>query len=161
MDGAHSIERCEDVTGNVLQATIDALFEQHVSLEGMLLKPNMVIAGKQSQTQSSVSEVVQATIRCLRRHVPPSVPGIVFLSGGQSHVEATVHLNEINQTGLAHPWIVSFSFGRALQDEALGVWLGKPQNIQAGQSAFAHRAHCVSCASLGEYTESMEQEVAA
>ncbi len=161
MDGSHTIERCEEVTRNVLHATFDSLFEQRVSLEGMLLKPNMVIAGKQSPQQASVEEVALATLRCLRRSAPASVPGIVFLSGGQDHVTATRHLNAINQLNESKPWKLSFSYGRALQDEALQAWLGKPQNRQAAQQAFARRAKCVSAAALGRYNESMEGELAA
>jgi fructose-bisphosphate aldolase class I len=161
MDGSHTIERCEEVTRDVLHATFNSLFEQRVSLEGMLLKPNMVIAGKQSPQQASVEEVASATLRCLRRSAPASVPGIVFLSGGQDHVTATRHLNAINQLDGPKPWKLSFSYGRALQDEALQVWLGKPQNRQAAQQAFASRAKCVSAAALGKYKESMEGELAA
>ncbi|HMF02367.1 MAG TPA: class I fructose-bisphosphate aldolase [Terriglobia bacterium] len=161
MDGSHTIERCEEVTRNVLHATFNSLFEQRVSLEGMLLKPNMVIAGKQSSQQASVEEVALATLRCLRRSAPASVPGIVFLSGGQDHVTATRHLNAINQLNGSKPWKLSFSYGRALQDEALQAWLGKPQNRQAAQQAFARRAKCISAAALGRYNESMEGELAA
>jgi fructose-bisphosphate aldolase class I len=161
MDGSHTIERCEEVTGNVLQATFEALFEQLVSLEGMLLKPNMVIAGKESSHLASVDEVARATLRCLRRRAPAAVPGIVFLSGGQDHLTATLHLNTINQLGGPKPWKLSFSYGRALQDEALQVWQGKPENLESGQKAFAHRAECVSAAALGKYTKAMESELAA
>src|SRR5262245_28079646 len=149
MDGSHTIERCEEVTRNVLHRTFNALFEQRVSLEGMLLKPNMVIAGKQSPQQASVDEVAAATLRCLRRAAAASVPGIVFLSGGQDHLMATMHLNAINQLDEPKPWKLSFSYGRALQDEALQAWLGKHQNLQMGQRAYAHRAKCVSAAALG------------
>jgi fructose-bisphosphate aldolase class I len=160
MDGSHTIQRCEEVTASILQATMDALFEQQVSLEGMLLKPNMVIAGKQSPRQASAAEVAQATLRCLLRHVPGAVPGIVFLSGGQDHRTATIHLNTMNQfDGL--PWKLTFSFGRALQDEALRTWLGKQANVEAGQQVFAHRARCLSAAALGNYDSSMEEELAA
>src|SRR5262245_18930864 len=161
MDGSHTIERCEEVTGNVLETVFDALFEQGVRLEGMLLKPNMIIAGKQCQQQASVEQVAGATLRCLQRRVPPAVPGIVFLSGGQDHLAATMHLNAINQLEGSKPWKLSFSFGRALQDEALRDWLGKPQNRQAAQQAFARRAKCISAAALGRYNESMEGELAA
>src|SRR5215813_11894406 len=161
MDGPHTIERCEEVTRNVLHATFNALFEQRVSLEGMLLKPNMVIAGKQSPQQASVEEVASATLRCLRRSAPASIPGIVFLSGGQDHVTATRHLNAINELDGPKPWKLSFSYGRALQDEALQAWLGKPQNRKAGQQAFARRAKCVTAAALGKYNDSMEGELAA
>ena len=160
MDGSHTIERCEEVTGNVLQATVHELFEQRVSLEGMLLKPNMVIAAKQCPQQASVEEVALATLRCLRRHVPAAVPGIVFLSGGQDHLVATAHLNAINQLDGPKPWKLGFSYGRALQDEALQAWQGKHDNVQAGQRVFAHRAKCVSAAALGTYTKAMEGELA-
>jgi fructose-bisphosphate aldolase, class I len=160
MDGSHTIERCEEVTGNVLQATFNALFEQRVSLEGMLLKPNMVIAAKQCPQQASVEEVAQATLRCLRRHVPAAVPGIVFLSGGQDHLVATMHLHAINQLTGPKPWKLGFSYGRALQDEALQAWHGKPDNVQTGQRVFAHRAKCVSAAALGTYNKAMEGELA-
>ena len=160
MDGSHTIERCEEVTGNVLQATVDELFEQRVSLEGMLLKPNMVIAAKQCPQQASVEEVARATLRCLRRHVPAAVPGIVFLSGGQDHLIATAHLNAINQLDGPKPWKLGFSYGRALQDEALQAWHGKHDNVQTGQRVFSHRAKCVSAAALGTYTKAMEGELA-
>jgi fructose-bisphosphate aldolase class I len=161
MDGSHTIERCEEITRNVLHATFNSLFEQRVSLEGMLLKPNMVIAGIQSSQQASVEGVALATLRCLRRSAPASVPGIVFLSGGQDHVTATRHLNAINQLDGSKPWKLSFSYGRALQDEALQAWLGKSQNRQIAQEAFARRAKCVSAAALGRYNDSMEGELAA
>lgn len=156
MDGSHTIERCEEVTGNVLQATLHALFEQRVYLEGMLLKPNMVIAATQCPQQSSVEDVALATLRCLRRHVPAAVPGIVFLSGGQDHLVATRHLNAMNQLDGPKPWKLSFSFGRALQDEALHAWHGKQENLQVGQRVFYHRARCVSAAAVGTYTSAME-----
>ena len=148
------------MTGHVLQATVDELFEQRVSLEGLLLKPNMVIAARQCPQQASVDEVALATRRCLRRHVPAAVPGIVFLSGGQDHLVATAHLNAINQLDGPKPWKLGFSYGRALQDEALQAWQGKHDNVQAGQRVFAHRAKCVSAAALGAYTKAMEGELA-
>ena len=160
MDGFHTIDRCEEVTGNVLHAVFDALFDQGVSLEGMLLKPNMIIAAKQCQQQSPVEEVARATLRCLQRHVPPAVPGIVFLSGGQDHLVSTMHLNAINQLDGPKPWKLSFSFGRALQDEALHKWQGKHENLHAGQSAFGHRARCVRAAALAKYTKAMESGLA-
>jgi len=156
MDGAHTIERCEDVTGAVLHAVFDALFEQGVRLEGMLLKPNMVIAGKDCPKQASVREVATATLRCLRRHVPAAVPGIVFLSGGQSDVLATRHLNAINTLDTPRPWKVSFSYGRALQDPALKTWQGKAEQFKAGQQAFYHRATCNGAAALGKYADALE-----
>jgi fructose-bisphosphate aldolase class I len=160
MDGSHTIERCEEVTGSVLHAVFNALFDQKVPLEAMLLKPNMVISGKQCAKQAPVDEVAQATLRCLRRHVPAAVPGIVFLSGGQNHLVATAHLNAINQLEGTKPWKLSFSYGRALQDEALKAWHGKNENLKAGQQAFYHRAKCDSTAALGKYTNAMESELA-
>jgi len=161
MDGSHGIERCEEVTANVLHAVFNALFEQKVYLESMLLKPNMVISGIKCERQASVEEVAAATVRCLRRQVPAAVPGIVFLSGGQNHLVATAHLSAINQLEEPRPWTLSFSYGRALQDEALRAWRGKSENLKAGQRAFYHRAKCNSAAALGKYTESMESEPAA
>jgi fructose-bisphosphate aldolase class I len=161
MDGSHTMERCEEVTGSVLQATFGALFEQRVNLEGMLLKPNMIIAAKEYRQQASVEEVARATMRCLRRQVPAAVPGIVFLSGGQNHLAAIAHLNAINQLDGPKPWKLSFSFGRALQDEALRAWQGKLENVKAGQQAFAHRAECARAAALGKYSRTMESELAA
>lgn len=156
MDGAHMIERCEEVTGRVLHAVFDALFKQGVSLEGMLLKPNMVIAGMECPRQASVQEVATATLRCLRRHVPAAVPGIVFLSGGQSERVATDHLDAINRLPESKPWKVSFSYGRALQDPAMNAWRGRAENVKAGQQALYHRARCNSAASLGRHSEEME-----
>lgn len=156
MDGSHTIERCEEVTGNVLHAVLNALFDQKVSLEAMLLKPNMVISGEECAKQASVKEVALATVRCLNRHVPAAVPGIVFLSGGQDHLVATAHLSAINQLEGPKPWKLSFSYGRALQDEALNAWHGRNENLKAGQRAFYHRAKCDSAAALGKYTTAME-----
>jgi fructose-bisphosphate aldolase class I len=156
MDGSHTIERCEEVTGAVLQAVFNALFDQKVYLEGMLLKPNMVIAGKECTRQATAEEIAAATLRVLRRHVPSAVPGIVFLSGGQDHIAATRHLNAINQSEGPKPWKLTFSYGRALQDEALKAWDGKNENIKAGQQAFYQRAKFNSAASLGQYIEAME-----
>jgi fructose-bisphosphate aldolase class I len=156
MDGSHTIERCEEVTGVVLHAVFHALFEQDVAVEGMLLKPNMVVAGKACASQPSVEEVATATLRCLRRHVPVAVPGIVFLSGGQNARLATIHLNAINRLPGPKPWKISFSYGRALQDPALEAWHGRDENLAAGQSALYHRAKCNGAASMGKYTQEME-----
>jgi fructose-bisphosphate aldolase class I len=156
MNGAHTIERCEGVTGSVLQAVFDALFEQGVALESMLLKPSMVIAGKDSSRQASVQEVAAATLRCLRRHVPAAVPGIVFLSGGQKDRLATAHLNAINRLPGPKPWKLSFSYGRALQDAAMAAWHGREENLKAGQQAFLRRARYNGAATLGEYADAME-----
>jgi fructose-bisphosphate aldolase class I len=151
MDGPHGIERCEEVTGRVLQAVFAALFEQGVLLEGMLLKPNMVLSGKDCPRQPPVLEVAAATLRCLRRHVPAAVPGVVFLSGGQNDVLATRHLDAINRAEGPKPWRLSFSYGRALQDAALATWRGSPDNVEAAQRAFQRRARCNGLAAMGAY----------
>ena len=156
MDGSHTIERCEEVTSAVLHAVFGELVAQHVSLESMLLKPSMVIAGTSGARRASVPEVAVATLRCLRRHVPAAVPGVVFLSGGQSAQVATAHLNAINRLPGAKPWKISFSYGRALQDPALEAWQGRDENVTTGQQALHHRARCNSEASLGRFTEDME-----
>jgi fructose-bisphosphate aldolase class I len=156
MDGSHSIERCQHVTGVVLHAVFDALFEQGVELEGILLKPNMVVAGKECAHQPSVEKVADATLSCLRRHVPAAVPGIVFLSGGQPARSATIHLNAINRLHGRKPWKISFSYGRALQDPALEAWNGRDDQLPAGQQAFCHRARLNGAAALGKYTDEME-----
>jgi fructose-bisphosphate aldolase, class I len=156
MNGAHTIERCEGVTGAVLHAVFHALFEQGVSLESMLLKPSMVIAGQDCSRQASVRDVATATLRCLRRHVSAAVPGIVFLSGGQKDRLATAHLNAINRLPGPKPWKLSFSYGRALQDAAMAAWQGRDENLKAGQQAFYHRARCNSAATRGEYADQME-----
>jgi fructose-bisphosphate aldolase, class I len=160
MNGSHTIERCEEVTGHVLHAVFSELFDQRVSLEAMLLKPNMVISGKECGKQAPVEEVALATLRCLRRHVPSAVPGIVFLSGGQDPITATAHLSAINRLEGPKPWKLSFSYGRALQDEALKAWHGNGENLKAGQRAFYHRAKCDGAATLGKYTPAMEKELA-
>jgi fructose-bisphosphate aldolase, class I len=156
MDGSHAIERCEEVTSFVLRAVFDSLLTQRIGLESMLLKPNMVLAGQKSSRQASVEEVAAATLRCLRRHVSAAVPGIVFLSGGQSDRMATAHLNAINRIPGTKPWKISFSYGRALQDAALAAWRGKGENVQAGQDALNHRARCNAAASRGAYSDEME-----
>jgi fructose-bisphosphate aldolase class I len=161
MDGAHTIERCDEVTGAALHAVFDALFDQRVLLESMLLKPNMVVAGDKCPRQASVGEVATATLRCLRRHVPAAVPGIVFLSGGQSDRLATAHLNAINRLPGPKPWKIGFSYGRALQDPALAAWKGKDANLKAAQEALYHRARCNAAASRGAYSEEMESTAAA
>ena len=158
MNGAHGIERCEEVTGTVLHAVFGALFEQGVSLEAILLKPSMVIAGMECARQATVEEVATATLRCLRRYVPAAVPGIVFLSGGQKDRVATAHLDAINRLPGPKPWKISFSYGRALQDAALAAWHGQDENLKAGQQALYHRARCNGAASCGEYTSAMEAE---
>jgi fructose-bisphosphate aldolase class I len=157
MGGTHSIERCEQATGRVLHAVFGALFEQGVRFEGMLVKPNMTLAGAVCPKQASVQEVAEATLRCLRRHVPPAVPGVVFLSGGQNDVLATGHLDAINRADGPKPWALTFSYGRALQDAALATWLGKPENVAGAQRAFCHRARCNGLAARGVYTDAEEK----
>jgi fructose-bisphosphate aldolase class I len=139
MDGDHDIERCFEVTQRVLNKTFQELRVQRIALEGMILKPNMAIAGKKCAKQSSVEEVAEKTIRLLKACVPAAVPGIAFLSGGQSDEDATAHLNAMNRIG-GLPWHLTFSYGRALQAAPQKAWSGKPENIAAGQRAFAHRA---------------------
>jgi fructose-bisphosphate aldolase class I len=156
MDGNHTIERCEQVTEITLNHVFFHLAAHRVALEEMILKPNMVIAAKDCPQQAGVKEVAEATIRCLKRSVPAAVPGIVFLSGGQSSVAATQHLNAMNAAG-DHPWQLSFSYGRALQEEALRAWEGNAANIAAAQKAYYHRAQCVSAARYGKYNDAMEK----
>ena len=156
MDGDNTLERCEEVTTNVLQQVFARLAHQRVLLEGMLLKPNMVISGKGCSTQANVQQVAEATVRTLKRCVPASVPGIVFLSGGQSDELATAHLDAMNKLGPL-PWKLSFSYGRALQAAALKAWGGQDANVEAGKAAFAHRAKCNKAAALGQYSDDMEQ----
>lgn len=156
MDGDHTIERCYDVTARTLKTVFGELFDQRVGFEEMLLKPNMVLSGKDCPTQASVKEVASSTVRCLSEVVPGAVPGIVFLSGGQSDEVATAHLSAMNELG-PHPWELSFSYGRALQAPALKAWKGEPANVPAGQDAFYHRAKCNSAARFGKYTPEMEK----
>ncbi|MDL2354588.1 MAG: fructose-bisphosphate aldolase class I [Pseudomonadota bacterium] len=155
MDGAHGIARCEAVTSQVLEAVFAELDAHRVLFEGMLLKPNMVIAGMQCAQQASVREVAEATLRCLQRYVPAAVPGIVFLSGGQSAADATDHLNEMNTMG-PHPWQVSFSYGRALQAPVLAAWQGQENNAAAAQRAFARRCRLNGLARAGKYARTLE-----
>ncbi|MEX1047897.1 MAG: class I fructose-bisphosphate aldolase [Akkermansiaceae bacterium] len=158
MDGDHSIARCHAVTEMTLRAVFDALFDQRVAFEEMLLKPNMVIAGTGCQSQPDAAEVAEATLNCFRRSVPAAVPGIVFLSGGQDEVSATRHLNEMHRLGRA-PWELSFSYGRALQAPALNEWAGHHENRRAAQEILLHRAHCNSLARSGRYTQEMELDL--
>jgi fructose-bisphosphate aldolase class I len=160
MDGAHTIERCFEVTEAVLKATFDALFEQRVQLEGIVLKPNMVIAGKKCPRQASVDEVAEQTISVLKITVPSAVPGIAYLSGGQSDEDATAHLNRMNEIG-GFPWKMTFSYGRALQAAPQKAWSGKPENVKAAQEAFLHRARMNGLASLGQWTPDVERKKAA
>jgi fructose-bisphosphate aldolase, class I len=160
MDGAHTIERHFNVTQQTLEIVFHALYEHRVVLEAMLLKPNMVLSGKDCPQQASVQEVAQATLHCMKRVVPAAVPGLVFLSGGQSDVQATEHLNAMNHLGRV-PWQLSFSFGRALQAPVLKAWKGDPANVADAQQAFHHRAMCNSKARFGKYTAEMETAKAA
>ncbi len=155
MDGDHSIERCYEVTAQTLHALFDELFSQHAMLDGMLLKANMVLPGNDCHLQASVEEVARQTVRCLTDVVPAAVPGIVFLSGGQSSRHATAHLNAMNNLG-PHPWELSFSFARALQQPALDAWKGEESNFGAGQDAFHHRIKLTSLARAGKYSANME-----
>jgi fructose-bisphosphate aldolase class I len=156
MDGEHTIDRSYEVTSAVLDALYEALFLQRVRLDGTLLKPNMVLSGYSCPQQASVQEVAEATVRCFRATVPAAVPGIVFLSGGQSDELATAHLNAMNQLGDL-PWQLSFSYGRALQAPALKAWKGEASNVDAGRDAFLHRAKLNSAARSGSYTSDMEK----
>lgn len=156
MDGAHDIDRCFEVTEAVLNVVYDELYLQRVFLEGSILKPNMVVPGKKSPRQASPEQVAEATIRCLKRTVPAAVPGICFLSGGQSEEEATANLSAMNAMGDL-PWRLSFSYGRALQAAALKAWGGKPENVAAGQAAFAHRARMNGLAARGRWTRELEK----
>ena len=155
MEGAHTIERCEEITEATLKRVYFELHVHRVVLEGTLLKPNMVLSGTDCPVQAGVQEVAEATVRCFRRAIPAAVPGIVFLSGGQSAKIATEHLNAMNAIGNC-PWELSFSYGRALQGPTLEAWGGNPANISKAQKVFYHRAKCNSAARYGEYTQQME-----
>ncbi|MBX9862828.1 MAG: fructose-bisphosphate aldolase class I [Hyphomicrobium sp.] len=159
MDGAHAshdIDECYRVTEWTLRTVFRELYDARVSLEGMVLKPNMVIAGQKSARQASPEEVADKTLRCLKATVPASVPGIAFLSGGQSDEAATQHLSLMNASGPL-PWALTFSYGRALQAAALSAWSGKTENVAAGQRAFAHRARMNSLAALGKWDQKQEK----
>ncbi len=158
MDGenaTHNLGRCEDVTAHVLKSVFNVLKDARVNLEGMILKPNMVVPATNCAEQASVEEVAEATVRVLRDHVPASVPGIAFLSGGQSDIAATSHLSAINAM-FDLPWKLTFSYGRALQAAALQAWQGKPENITAASNAFTHRAKMNSMAALGSWNDEAE-----
>jgi fructose-bisphosphate aldolase, class I len=157
MDGDHAIERSFEVTSRTLHAVFTELRDQRVQPEGILLKPNMVLSGYECPEQVSDEEVAHETIRCFRRHVPAAVPGIVFLSGGQSDEQATARLSAMNAKG-PHPWELSFSYGRALQAPALKAWLGKEENVEAARQAYYHRAKMNSAARTGMYAPEMEKE---
>jgi len=156
MDGDHDADACYDATLWTLKTLYQELSDARVALEGTILKPNMVVAGKKCAKQASVAEVAEKTLKCFRNAVPAAVPGIVFLSGGQSDIEATAHLNAMNK-GAQLPWKLSFSYGRALQAAPLKAWGGRPENLAAGQRAFAHRAKMNGLAQLGQWTEGLEK----
>src|SRR6266542_6367338 len=157
MDGAHSLEQSAKATGRALQAVYVELHDQRVDFRRTLLKPNMVLSGYDASDRSGVEEVADATLDVLYRHVPAVVPGIVFLSGGQTDEDATAHLNAMNKRG-PHPWQLSFSYGRALQAPALKAWVGKPENVEAAQRAYYHRAKLNGAARTGMYAPEMEKE---
>ncbi len=159
MDGDHDVDRCAQVSEWLLKTVFEQLFQQHIALEGMVLKPNMVVPGKKSANRASVEEVAEKTVRVLKSAVPASVPGIAFLSGGQSDEEATAHLDAINRMG-ALPWRVTFSYGRALQAAPQKAWSGKPENAAAAQRAFGHRAAMNGLAALGEWKADFERKAA-
>src|ERR1700736_6522162 len=159
MDGDHDIERCYEVTQRVLNKTFQELRVQRVALEGMILKPNMAVSGKKCATQASVEEVAEKTIRLLKACVPAAVPGIVFLSGGQSDEAATAHLNAMHKLGPL-PWGLTFSYGRALPAAPQKAWSGRPENVAAAQRAFAHRAMMNSLAARGQWKQDLEKKTA-
>lgn len=156
MDGTHDIQRCFDVTEATLHRVFDELMQQGVSLEGMVLKPNMVLSGKEASNRAEPHEVAEATVECFKRVVPAAVPGIAFLSGGQSDVEATENLNAMNRLSDHGPWELTFSYGRGLQAAPLAAWGGKPANVEAGKAAFYKRAKLTAAGRKGEYTSDME-----
>jgi fructose-bisphosphate aldolase class I len=159
MDGDHDIDTCYRVTEWVLKEVFQELYYAKVALEGMVLKPNMAIAGKKSPKQASVQEVAERTVKLLKNCVPPAVPGIAFLSGGQSDEEATAHLDAMNKLGPL-PWKLTFSYGRALQAAPQKAWSGKKENVKAGQAAFAHRARMNGLAAIGKWSQSLEKDAA-
>jgi fructose-bisphosphate aldolase class I len=159
MDGAHTLERCEEVTNLVLDRVFQHLFAARVYLEGMVLKPNMVVPGRKSSQKSTPEQVAEATVRTLKRQVPAAVPGIAFLSGGQSPTEATQHLSLMNALGPL-PWTLTFSYGRALQENALSAWGGKQSGYTGGQQALFKRAKLNGLAAVGAYQSSMESSAA-
>jgi fructose-bisphosphate aldolase class I len=159
MDGDHDTQRCEDVTTWVLKETFQELFYAKVALEGIVLKPNMIVPGKKSGKKASVQEVAERTVKVLKNCVPGAVPGIAFLSGGQSDEEATAHLDAMNKIG-GLPWALTFSYGRALQAAPQKAWSGKAENVAAGQRAFSHRARMNGLAALGQWQAEMEKKAA-
>ncbi len=160
IDGDHTIERCYEVSEYTLRTVFAELAGQRVLLEGMVLKPSMVISGLDCPKRAGIQEVAQQTVRCLLDTVPASVPGVAFLSGGQSNEEATAHLNAMHNLGVQLPWALTFSYARALQQPALETWKGDAANVGAAQKALYHRAKLNGAAALGRYRESMEKEAA-
>ncbi len=156
MDGGHDIDSCFDATQWTLKTVFQDLYYQRVKLEGIVLKPNMVISGTKASNRAGFDEVAEKTIECLKNCVPGAVPGIAFLSGGQSNEEATVHLDTMNKMG-THPWTVTFSYGRALQHDPQHIWAGKAENVAAAQNAFAHRAHMNGLAAQGAWKRDLEK----
>ncbi len=156
MDGNHSIKRCLEVTSKTLSALFNYLDKHGVNIKGTLLKPSMVISGKDANEQASVEEVAEKTLECLLANVPSDLPGITFLSGGQSDIDATAHLDAMNKIG-GFDWKLSFSYGRALQQPALKTWLGKKENVEAAQAALSHRALMNKKAAQGEWDQSLEK----
>ena len=159
-DGTHTLEQSRKATGRVLQALYTELHDQRVDYRGTLLKPNMVLSGYEASDRAGADDVAEATLECFYEHVPAAVPGIVFLSGGQTDEDATAHLNAMNARG-PHPWQLSFSYGRALQAPALKAWRGKAENVEAAQRAYYHRAKMNGAARTGMYAPEMEREAAA
>lgn len=163
MDGTHSIERCFEVSVRTLRETFRQLTEQRVSLDGLLLKTNMVLSGKDAKDRADAKHVARATLQCFRETVPAAVPGIVFLSGGQGDEEATVNLDAINRRAQelgGMPWELSFSYGRGLQAAPQKAWAGKKENVAAAQRAYYHRAKLTAAARMGRYSPEMEKELA-
>ena len=156
MDGPHDIAQCFDATEAALNTLYDELYAQRVVLEGTILKPNMVLSGTDCASQAGIDEVAAQTVKCLKRTVPAAVPGICFLSGGQSDEDATAHLSAMNAMA-DNPWKLSFSYGRALQAAALKAWGGKAENVPAAQSAFTHRAKMNSLAATGQWNTELEK----
>ena len=159
MDGGHDIDTCAMVTEFVLKETFQELYYQKVALEGMVLKPNMVIAGQEEPEAGSAQEVAEKTVKLLKACVPGAVPGIAFLSGGQSDEDATAHLDAMNKIG-GLPWQLTFSYGRALQHAVQQTWKGKNENVAAAQRAFSHRAEMNGLAALGKWKKDLEKKAA-
>jgi len=160
MDGDHSIERTYEVTELAQRITFQQLKNQGIALEGMILKPSMVISGASSTNRADIQTVAEQTVKCLLASVPAAVPGIAFLSGGQSDEEASAHLNAMNAMGVKLPWALTFSYGRALQQTAMKTWMGENENVEKAQNALLWRAKCNGSAALGKYTEAMEKQAA-